>query len=682
MLRTLLVPTLLVAALAGGAAAQVAPYFVDPEATEPLPQSFAEPLQYGAWEGPYDWHHQIVPDDPPPGHLELGHATLIVTGPHRGKVLLWNWDFVVGPAPDWEGPGEPPLINLPTTRSWLFDPEDPGTLQPVLTTLPDDIFCCGHSLLPDGRVFVAGGLQPGIPPAVAPTGCFLFDPLQAMDEEPGPWLPDEIHMALPRYYASSIPLLASHGGDALVFGGTASISINPGFPSLERWRPDASTLSFTVPAPLGGDFARAWEFYPRAYQLSDGRIFVAGDVQYAENQYFAGINTHPGEAFLITLPAHGDQDATIERATPPWEKQALTPAFPGPPTSGAASTYFDREYAPCVLMHRRPANGGSDRVLVFGGREGNDAIDAGYAFLHPHYRVRYHRSVQEFDLFGGPPSDTPGTWYDKEPLLQRRHFANATVLPTGTIFIDGGMWSGREQRSLHPLSPVHADPEVVHYDRPAVVPELYDPGVTRQGIGGSKWAAPAEHGVPGYGHDNTEEVPISPLFPITPRGYHHTSMLLPDGRVFVCGGEDFSHPGHLHPDTLPPEGGHAYAGSAHTGELYAPPYLFAGWRPKIARSPDVARFGARMRIRVESTKTTPVSFVLVRPGAITHHFSPDQRYIEVAATRHAGAFPGREDWNVMAPDASLAPPGYYMLFAVQESDGMRVPSTGVFLKLQ
>ncbi|NIR37371.1 MAG: DUF1929 domain-containing protein, partial [Actinobacteria bacterium] len=51
------------------------------------------------------------------------------------------------------------------------------------------------------------------------------------------------------------------------------------------------------------------------------------------------------------------------------------------------------------------------------------------------------------------------------------------------------------------------------------------------------------------------------------------------------------------------------------------------------------------------------SVALMRPGAVTHNFDQNQRYIPLFFSRQGNRL------NVTSPvDGNMAPPGYYMLF--------------------
>jgi hypothetical protein len=146
---------------------------------------------------------------------------------------------------------------------------------------------------------------------------------------------------------------------------------------------------------------------------------------------------------------------------------------------------------------------------------------------------------------------------------------------------------------------------------------------------------------------------------VTPRLYHSTVLLLPDGRVLAAGGgrflEDADPSNHL------------------SAEIYSPPYLFKGARPVISSVPPNVQFATNFSVTTpDSTQIT--SAALVSLGAVTHAFDQNQRYVPLTFQQVAGGL------TVQSPaSGNLAPPGYYMLFIVN-SNG--VPSVASFIKLQ
>src|SRR3989442_9631889 len=144
-----------------------------------------------------------------------------------------------------------------------------------------------------------------------------------------------------------------------------------------------------------------------------------------------------------------------------------------------------------------------------------------------------------------------------------------------------------------------------------------------------------------------------------PRLYHSNALLLPDGTVWVVGGN-------------PQRGTY----EQHM-EIYSPAYLFnadgsLATRPTIAGVPGAISYGGAFEVQTPDAATI-TSAVLVRPGAPTHAFDMDQRLVRLSYTVGSGGL------NVTAPpNRNIAPPGYYMLFILNSAG---VPSLASFVQL-
>jgi hypothetical protein len=132
------------------------------------------------------------------------------------------------------------------------------------------------------------------------------------------------------------------------------------------------------------------------------------------------------------------------------------------------------------------------------------------------------------------------------------------------------------------------------------------------------------------------------------RVYHSSTILLPDGRLLHAGGGDG--PG------LPRE---------LTAELFSPPYLFRGERPRLDAAPETVGY-AHAFVLTTADAGKVVRITLVRVASVTHAFDQSQRFVELGFRRTAGGL------TVEAPASNgVAPPGPYLLFLL---NGAGVPS--------
>ncbi len=166
--------------------------------------------------------------------------------------------------------------------------------------------------------------------------------------------------------------------------------------------------------------------------------------------------------------------------------------------------------------------------------------------------------------------------------------ANGVLLPDGQLLVVGGNASGTETG-------------------PVMSPELFNPTT-------ETWTTLAPHQVN--------------------RTYHSTALLLPDGRVFVGGGEN--------PEKT----------AQNKAEIFSPPYLFKGPRPTISAPPSTVGYGQAMTITTPAAASI-TSVTLVKAGAVTHQIDADQRSVPLSFTKSAGSLTAQVPSN-----ANFAPPGY------------------------
>lgn len=201
-------------------------------------------------------------------------------------------------------------------------------------------------------------------------------------------------------------------------------------------------------------------------------------------------------------------------------------------------------------------------------------------------------------------------WTGSMAYARRQH--NLTALPTGEVLATGGV-AGTAFNDL--TQPVHAA-------------EIWNPST-------GAWTTLASNTVV--------------------RGYHGTSILMPDGRVLHSGSGDGA--------GLPPE---------RNAELFSPPYLFRGARPAISSAPTVIRYNSTFRILTPAASSIG-KVSLVRLGSVTHGFDMNQRYQALAFTADATGL------TVSLTTRRHTPPGHYMLFIVS---GSSVPSVAKIVQVK
>ena len=213
--------------------------------------------------------------------------------------------------------------------------------------------------------------------------------------------------------------------------------------------------------------------------------------------------------------------------------------------------------------------------------------------------------------------DAPApAWQLTAPMLRPRVMPDAVLLPDGKVLVMNGSSTGFADNGANPVFET----------------EIYDPVA-------NTWTQLAGMTVP--------------------RLYHSTALLLPDGRVLTAGSDSMWNPGPFHVNQL-------------RVELFSPPYLFAGPRPEQSGTPTQVTWG--QDFDVSSPQAASIDAVsMMRCGSATHSFNSDQRMVGITIKSRNG-----NDLTLQAPpDGFVAPPGFYMLFLLQNG----VPSTARFIRL-
>ena len=480
------------------------------------------------------------------------HAILLPTGK-----VLW-----LSKRPSEDDGGSAHLYD-PATGG-VRDVSPPDVRYPDGSLKPANLFCAGHSLLPDGRVLVAGGnlaYYRSSEPGQSWKGArwlFTFNPWNET------WTRQSAEMAKGRWYPTVTTL---PDGRALISGGWDESGNDASDDDLEVFTPSSRLDGADGAVKKVG--TRPWaQVYPHMFVIPDTTAAGAGSAK-----------------VLMTGPAgrYPANAAILDTATWKWT------AIPFLPTN--------REFGSAVLLGG--GTGGPDTVLLPGGSDAPfDATPT--------------RTSAVLDLNDPGAGFRPGP-----PLVTARTHANTVLLPDGSVLAVGG--------GVGTTDPTDGGV----YNGPVYRSELLAPG------------ASAFRAV-----DTQQEA----------RTYHSTALLLPDGRVLSAGDDRATHA----------------SGAARNAEIYSPPYLFRGARPQITFAPAAARYDVPIRVATPDPGAIAKA-VLMRPSSVTHVTDMDQRAVTLALTSEKGALTLRTP-----PDATVAPPGFYMLFLL---DTTGVPSIARWVRL-
>jgi Domain of unknown function (DUF1929)/Glyoxal oxidase N-terminus len=357
-------------------------------------------------------------------------------------------------------------------------------------------------------------------------------------------------------------------------------------------------------------------WYPSVTELSDGRMMTTSGLNDSDGttnntseiwngqQWSAEIPGNPNIANfsgfqfplyprLHLLPTghifySAPSSATLDfdPSTQTWTLVAWT-IYPG-----ANDPNGERTYGTSVLLPLTPQNQYSPRVMIMGGdnpaTNTTEVIDL---------------SPAGAQISTSCPNYAP-CWVQGPPMAQARVEMEATILPNGKLLVDAGSVQDEDTNTA------------------SLKAEIYDPASNSFASAGSNAFA---------------------------RLYHNVQLLLPDGTVFLAGGN-------------PGQG----IFENHI-EIYQPAYLFnadgsPASRPKAASdTPSSISYGQSFTLTTPDAATIS-SIALLKAGSVTHSFDMDQRYIGLSYTAGQGSLK-----VTGPPNSNIAPPGYYMLFLVNQA---------------
>lgn len=381
---------------------------------------------FGSWFAAPPRAHALAVDPATSGQwsapLDLGGIAIHATLTHTDDILIFQ--YVEGQAgvdhTSWVG-----------TYNWITG----ATLEAPLP-YHRDIFCVGNNLLPDGRVFLAGGHDHNTGKKQDPVGVAETDTWTPSTRS---WTQGPV-MAQKRWYPTTIGLA---NGRTLIFGGHE----RPGVPSntVEEFDPLTMTLrQHPVSANKGVGL------YPRVVLAPSGKVFKVGagrsttvfdpvtSTWAAAGRMLFGARNR-GNAVVLPggtrVLAVGGQVSSSAAPTGTAEILDLAAARP-------AWTYTGSLKYPRILAQTINLPDGS--VLILGGGA----------------KFKYTGPVLIPELY----NPTTGTWTEMAPQQGgRMYHGTALLLPDGRVF-SAGQDNGPFSRTAEIFSP----PYLFRGDRPTI----------------------------------------------------------------------------------------------------------------------------------------------------------------------------------------------------------------------
>ncbi|AGP55576.1 kelch motif-containing protein [Streptomyces rapamycinicus] len=583
--------------------------------------------RYGHWD---------VADMPERSQLNSIHATLLPTG----KVLL-----IAGSGNDIR------LFEGGAFKSTLWDPAG-NTFQKIAT--PKDLFCSGHTQLPDGRLLIAGGTA-------------RYEVLRGDVKRAGGAMliknedPDKAHV-----FPKGTLFRSPHGKE---YASQLAVRV-----------PRAKKTTSTRQGKKGKSHKKAkvtiTASEARVYveATAPGRQGITNTSEQYEIKGLTGDDRHNfyGMANKLGMDKKGFQGIRDAYVFDPFtEKYVRTD-----------SMRQARWYPTLVSLAdgRILAVSGLDDIgqVVPGKNEIYDPVrrtwTAGPHRYFPTYPTLFLLKGGKLFYSGsnagyGPAGQgrVPGVWDLKHNTFrpvrglsdpEALETSSSVLLPPAqdqTVMVLGGGGVGESRRSTartaivnltsrHPVFRRGPDlPEKTRYLNSVIMPDdtVFTTGGSRdyRGRGASDILRAQIY------HPRSRSFTPAAA-PTVGRDYHTEALLLPDGRVAVFGSDPlFGDKDNTRPGTF-----------EQRVEVYTPPSLYGTSRPRLHRGARQVHRGHTVTYTTSQAAQIRTAR-LIHPGSATHVTDVDQRSVALDIRR------GRKSVTVTVPkDPALVPSGWYMLF--------------------
>jgi hypothetical protein len=368
-----------------------------PQATA---QTGADPTIVGQWSAPF----------------EIGVKGIHSTVLGDGRVLLFSYP-----------------VRAVGSDARIWDPGSGGTTD-VSLGWNRDIFCAGHSILPDGRVFITGGHVHAGRYGLGVRNNDFFDPASGTFS-PAPMLSEE------RWYPTNVTL---GDGQVLVFGGNKDAQAGIKALTVEAYDPAGNAMT-TLPSSADKGLGN----YPRLHLLRNGKIAWTNQ---ARTQLFDPQTNTWTPSALTTGGGRGESFASVLL---PGSRKILR--FGGPDGSGGATAGAEiGDFGTQTPTWKRTGSMNQGRVWV------NPVLlpDGKILAVGGGRGGTYANPVLESELFD-PATETWSVMASQR--APRVYHSTAVLLPDGRV-----LSAGHDNGSYQTTAEIYSPPYLFKGPRPSI----------------------------------------------------------------------------------------------------------------------------------------------------------------------------------------------------------------------
>jgi hypothetical protein len=352
----------------------------------------------------------------------------------NGKIITWDSNK------DGDGytDAAQTIPRVTNTVTWLWDPEtDPNsTSQTFVMNTHTNMFCAGHSLLPDGKLLVVGGHQFNLQG---------FPHTNTYDFKTSTWTAGP-NTNKGRWYPTTLVL---NNGDVLIANGFDEKGVDNQIPQI--WQSALGKLRTLTT----GDIGEARPYYPMLYQIKNGLVFnagpqnemstldVSGNGQWTRlknrdpdwRSYGSSVMFKPGK--ILVVGGGGTDTIPPTRNASIIDTTTMTASNPNPTVTIASPMAEPRRQHNMTML----PNG---EVIITGGTRGTGFNDNSNPVMF----------AESWD------SNNPNQGFKKLPemTVPRLYHSIALLLPDGRVLSSGGAGACKFDLPNKPCS--HPDAEI------------------------------------------------------------------------------------------------------------------------------------------------------------------------------------------------------------------------------